>query len=129
MESATWVDANTGAPLTAGPASAAVPVVAAAAVTATSIVATPTTLSAGQTFVHHAHAHEGRRLGGEPDRGLDGLRRVVRSRAYTARENIPTTQTLIWSGCTAPATPQLLSISGFASWVDPNLPLVPHTPT
>ena len=82
--SATWVDANTGVSQAAGPAAVAVPVLAGALVTATSIATTPPTLSAGQTFTHHAHAVEVRGFSGKRDGRVDGLRGVVRGRALPA---------------------------------------------
>ena len=124
--SATWVDANTGAPLTAGPASAAVPV-AAATVTATSIVATPATLSAGQTFTITLTLTKA--LGSSAN--LTAVSMDFAASCAVAPilpvNNIPATQALVWTGCTAPTAPQLLSVSGFATWVDPSLPLVPQT--
>jgi hypothetical protein len=126
--SATWVDANTGTPLTAGPATAAVPVVVVGvAVAATSIAATPATLSARQTF---SIALTLSKTGGSSANLTAVSMDYAASCAVAPRlpvNNIPATHSLVWSGCTAPATPQLLSISGFATWVDPSLPLVPHT--
>jgi hypothetical protein len=125
--SATWVDSNTGTPLTAGPAAAAVPVVDAVAVEAASIVATPATLGAGQTFSIVLTVTK---------TGSSSVNLTAASMDYAAScalapklpvNDIPATQTLVWTGCTAPATPQLLSISGFATWVDASLPLVPRT--
>ena len=128
--SATWVDANTGTQLTAGPATAAVPVVVAAgavAVTAAGIAATPATLGTGQTFSITLTLSK---TGGFPA-NLTAVSMDYAASCTVAPtlpvNDIPATQTLVWTGCTAPVTPQLLSISGFATWVDPSLPLVPHT--
>jgi hypothetical protein len=127
--SATWVDSNAGTPLTAGPATAAVPVVdaVAVAVAAASIVATPATLSAGQTFSITLTVTK---TGGFSANLTAASMDYAGSCALAPKlpvNDIPATQTLVWTGCTAPATPQLLAISGFATWVGASLPLVPHT--
>jgi len=120
--SATWVDSNIGTPQTAGPTMVGVPVVLAAGITATSIATTPPALSAGQTFTITLTLSKS---GGAPANVTGVSMDYAASCAIAPAlpvNNVPASLALTWTGCIAPATPQLLSISGFATWVDANVP-------
>ncbi len=125
--SAAWQDANTGVTQTAGPATAAVQVVSGAEVTATTIATTPPTLSAGQTFTITLTLAKS----GGATANVTGASMNDASSCQTAPtfpiNNIPATQTLVWSNCTAPATPGPLALAGSATWVDANAPTVVNT--
>jgi hypothetical protein len=119
-----WVDNNApGTPLTAVPATAAtVTVQAAAGVTATSIAATPAPLSVGQTFsITLTLTKSGTSSANVTGVSMDYAGFCAVAPAMPVN-NIAATQVLTWTGCTAPATQQLLPISGFATWVDANVP-------
>jgi hypothetical protein len=123
---ALWVDANIGGPATqTATVTAPVTVQAAAAVAVTTLVPSHTTVSTGQTFsVILNLAKTGTAPANVTAVSLSG---VTCSTPPTVPEtNIPVTLALTWTGCTAPATPQTLSLSAFATWVDANAPGVPH---
>ena len=125
--SATWQDTNTGVSHTAGPATASVPVVSGAQVTATSIAAAPATLSAGQTFtITLTLAKSGGAPANVTGASMSDAPACLTAPAFPIN-NIPATQTLVWSNCTAPATPGQLALAGTASWVDANNPSVVNT--
>ncbi len=118
--SATWVDVNVGTPQTAGPALAAVTVQSAAAVTATSLTATPSTLNTGQGFtVTLALAKTGTAAANVTAATLTGV--TCTTPPTVPVNGIGASLNLTWSGCTAPATPQTLSLSASATWVDVNV--------
>ena len=125
--SASWQDANTGVTQTAGPATAAVQVVAPALVSATSITTAPGTLSTGQTFTITLTLTKS----GTAAANVTGASMSDAAACQTAPtfpiNGIPVTQTLVWAGCTAPATAGPLALAGSANWVDANNPTVVNT--
>ena len=125
--SATWQDTNTGVTQTAGPATATVPVVAPALVNATSIATTPSTLSTGQTFtITLTLTKSGAAVANVTGASMNVADSCATAPAFPINA-IPATTTLVWSNCTAPATPGPFALAATASWVDANVPTVVNT--
>ena len=119
------VDAFSGTPISAEP-TAAVTVETPAEVTATGLAATPETVVVGQPVsVTLGLGKTGAAAASVTDATLTGITCSTPPVLPVAVSG--PTNTLTWSGCAAPSTPQTLTLGASATWVDVNVPLTPRT--
>jgi hypothetical protein len=118
--SASGTDANNPAlAVTSNAAGATATVQAPAAVSASSLVASPATVNTGQTFsVTLTLSKTGTAPANVTAVSLTGI--TCTNPPSVPVPNIPASQALTWTGCTAPGTAQTLSLSATATWVDQN---------
>ncbi len=118
--SASGTDANNpSVVVTSNNASAAVVVQTPAVVAATTLTTTPASLSAGQGFtVTLTLTKSGSAAASVTGVSLTGT--TCATAPPTPVNNIGATLNLTWSGCTAPSTPQTLTLGGSAAWQDTN---------
>ncbi len=118
--SASGMDANSpSTAVTSNPSSVTVVVQTPAAVTATVLATSPSTLSVGQAFtVTLTLTKTGTAAANVTGVSLTGT--TCATGPAMPVNAIGATLNLTWSGCTAPATPQTLTLAGSVTWVDTN---------
>jgi len=113
-------DAFSGAPISAEP-TAALTVETPASVTATGLASTPASPVAGQGFsVSLGLARSGAAAASITGATLTGVACSTPPTFPVAAASA--TFPITWSGCAAPATPQVLNLGASALWVDANVP-------